>query len=504
MQFRLMMNRDQLDRCRKGGRDVTRQLQKFIDRHTSTAVEQAIVRMLGVTGLHRGKPLTQCVVELLGADRLRDGAAYWLGAIMVQEKCTAEAAALALVKKGSAPASNQGFPHAEIRRVTRHALDPYAKQVQAAAHARPNARRRNQCRLLASHQSTGDLAEDVRTIKAAQHEPFAGLTFRLPLAPDGSEWIGKGKGWRSKYDLSAAISQCTQAAGTHPAADTPFTLTFGGLNLLAPELGTLLATTSVAAIEYDALSAAKIDGVHVKRALIDQHFLYRLCARANMNVAIRSHEWNRCVDGYERGHELLLGQIVLEAMGAAAGLELDAMRPQHTLMLATADHVAREERIAYELAHAQLLREIFPQVTAGFVTDGTAEEVHLGALLAAVCDYQHVVVPLHINHKSVLGWTKDALHKLDQLIRWSGSLCDDISFVSHGKIGRRGLTLLERMEKLAIKLGQHDLLQLNRPSEQISLFEFTDGGAGLDGVVQKNKHYWNPVESWLCPVSASS
>lgn len=504
MQFRLTINHDQLGRCRKVTREVAKHLQKYTDRHTSVAIERAGLRALGVTSLHRGAPLTQAVIDALGPTRLREGAAYWLGYIMAKEKCSAETAALALLKKDKLPATSQGFPHGEIRAVTRNALAAYTAKLRTAAQQRPSLRRRNSCLLLAAHTSTGDLGQDLRVLKAAQHEPLAGILFRPPTARDGADWIGKGAGWRGKYDVGDASARLTAALPQRGEPAGPFGFTWGGFNLLAPELGVHLATTPVALIEHDALSATKIDGVHFKRALLDQQFLYRLCARAELGVAIRSHEWTACVDSYERGHELLMGQVLIEALGDAAGLPLDAMRPRHGLMLATPEQAARPDRLACELAHAQLVREIFPQITASFVTSGSIDDIHLGALIAALCDYQRVILPLHQHGKSALGWTADALQRIAQLVRMGGSLCDDLAFVGHGVIARRSGALLERMEKLAQRLAQHDLLTLEKPADLTSLFDITDSGTGADGILAKHKHYWNPLEAWLCQASASS
>ncbi len=130
MQSRLILDRDQIDQCRKIAREIATHLARYSSRHTSVAIEDATLRALGVHGLYKDRQLSEVVIERIGRDCLREGAAYWLGAAMVEWNCTALVAAKRIAKSGFAPRKDAKLPHGEIRRMTRAALAPFIKSIE--------------------------------------------------------------------------------------------------------------------------------------------------------------------------------------------------------------------------------------------------------------------------------------------------------------------------------------------------------------------------------------
>lgn len=488
MQFRLMLDRDQLTRSRKIAREIATHLQKYVVRHTSTAIERAALRAMGVHGLHAGKPLTEAVIEKIGKDRLRDGAGYWLGYAMWEGKKGAQAAAQHLVKSGVPEELPRGLPHGEIRRMAREAATPHFQHLAAAAEKRDSGGGRRR-RFIAAVE-TGNLARDCEAIKHLVKDGVDGVLLRAPIAADTEQLDAKTGGWRGqKYDLFDAIHKGAAAAdGRH--------FIWGGNHLLAPETIVACGAEPIHAVEYDCLTLARCGGVHFKRAIVDQQFLYRFMARVGIGVSVASDHWRPLIDSYQDGHELLVGMMLIEAMGEDAGLPLEKIVPRHTLVI---PQNGRADRLSLELAQAQLTRELFPQVPLGIAVDcatDAAVDITLAGAIANVVDFAAILLQRVGKEKDAAAAMQTALATARQANNWFGDCGDDLLFAANGKIIRRTHHLLEQAVKELQHVHRRDFLKLVA-AETKGLLAMPDTGAGIDGVVQKGKYYWNPIEDWL-------
>ena len=108
-----------VDKARQSARVIAEDTQKFIDKHTTVAVERTIVRLLGVDGIDEiERPLPNVVVDnIKKGGGLSEGAAFWLGNAMVALGKTSQEIA-------------EGIAKGEIDLVTVPVQDP-AKIVKA-------------------------------------------------------------------------------------------------------------------------------------------------------------------------------------------------------------------------------------------------------------------------------------------------------------------------------------------------------------------------------------
>lgn len=497
MQFRLMLDRDQLDHARKMAREIAGHLHKYVSRHTSLAVERAALRAFGIHGQVGGRPITEVIVEKIGTERLRDGAGYWLGYAMWEGKREPQAAAHHLAKVGLPDHLPRGLPHGEIRRMAREAAGGYLGRLAQAAALREAGTVRRRGPLVFAEVATGQLARDHEVMRALAKAGADGIVLRPPLAPHVEQLHHKTGGWRAhKYDLFDGITKGAETvaeAARH--RQSACQLIWGGNHLLTPEVGVACGMIPIHGIEYDCLTMARHGGVHFKRALVDQHFLYRFCARVGMTVHVASERWHAWVDGYTDGHEFLVGMMLIEALGALAGLPLERIIARHSLMIAN----GRGDRLALELAHAQLARELFPQVPLGIALPGVVahpQDAVLASAMAGLADYGHQFLPAPTGEKGSAVSPEERIAAVQRPATWLAEIGDDIGFAPNGKIIRRTHTLLEQALKELQHLHRRDFLKLVG-DEAKGLFAIPDTGAGLDGVVQKGKFYWHPVEEWM-------
>ena len=73
---KLNLDRDKIDQCRNVAARIVTPVQKYIDRHSTTSSERAVLRFMGVEGAHQEMPHVNLIVDRLDKDRLRKGIAW--------------------------------------------------------------------------------------------------------------------------------------------------------------------------------------------------------------------------------------------------------------------------------------------------------------------------------------------------------------------------------------------------------------------------------------------
>lgn len=502
MQFRLMLDRDQVDRCRKMAREIAVHLERYSSRHTSLSIEDASLRALGVHGEHKGRSLPEVVLDAIGRERLREGAPYWLGAVMVARNCTPLLAAKHIAKEGLPERKGEKLPHGEIRRMTRAALAPFLKSLDEAKSKRQPAaapqRWGADWQLLATLH-TGNVDDDVKRVQELmKHPDVGGATVQSPLPANTAAVVGRGRGWRAKYDAIAAIERLDRLVREHQRHHKKsFALTWDGCSLAGPLMAVAVATSHLASMAYDCCSLVGVTGVHLKRAIVDQAFVYRLFAKSGVGVAVASDRWRSAVNGYSHGHELLMGQLLIEAMGERAGIALDKMAPCHGLVIPRdAEHV--RSHLLDDIAHAQLVRELFPQVPLGFaVPTAPAGDIVMSTMIAALCGFPSGVVEWNETKKMTAQGFRATAAEIANARQLVSDLGSELAFVNNGQIARRSSMLVEHMARSLQQMHRRDLLQAVPSTEARGLFNAAEPSVGLDGVFQRHKYYWNPLLEWL-------
>ncbi len=502
MQFRLILDRDQIDRCRKIARELAGSLAKYSLRHTSVAIEEATLRAMGVHGHHKNLDLAEVVIDRIGRDRLREGAAYWLGAVMVERNCTPLLAAKHIAKEGFPDRKGEKLPHGEIRKMARASFAAFFQAIAEAKAQRQSAlppQRWGADWQLMMQLHTGNMERDVKKVRDFAADPELGsVVVRSPLPSTSAQLVGRGRGWRATYDLLHVIDRLDHAVREMPKSrKRPFAVMWNGLSLAAPSLAVALAKSHLAGMEYDCLSLTHVEGVHMKRAIVDQTFIYQLLAKAGLSVSVGSDRWTSLVDGYTHGHELLMGQLLIEAMGEGAGFALEQVSARHSLVIPRRDEGYRSYLID-EIAHAQLLREFFPQVPLEFALSA-AHDIATATMIATLCGFSCGMLDWNETDKAHVAKSEAAKKQIMQLQDVTASLGTELTFVANGNIARRANMLTERMTRSLQQMQRRDLLRPAEAGAGRGLFSFTDEGAGIDGVLQRHKYYCNPLLEWIAP-----
>ena len=86
MKSKLNLDFKVVESARNHARNIARDMQEFIERHTTVSTERTILRLLGIDGVDDvDNPLPNVVVDQIkDAGALSTGVAYWIGNAIVQ------------------------------------------------------------------------------------------------------------------------------------------------------------------------------------------------------------------------------------------------------------------------------------------------------------------------------------------------------------------------------------------------------------------------------------
>ena len=100
MKSKLNLDPKVVDSARSHAANIAKDMQDFIDRHTTVSTERTILRLLGVDGVDDvDTPLPNVVVDQLKEEgALPTGVAYWIGNAIVQTGKTPQEIAEEILK----------------------------------------------------------------------------------------------------------------------------------------------------------------------------------------------------------------------------------------------------------------------------------------------------------------------------------------------------------------------------------------------------------------------
>src|SRR3989338_10150525 len=85
---KLNLDRDKVDTCRELAEGLVRPIQKYIEMHSTVAIERATLRLFGLTGASSDgptpTPLTNLFVDKIDRYKLSLGAATWVAAAKIK------------------------------------------------------------------------------------------------------------------------------------------------------------------------------------------------------------------------------------------------------------------------------------------------------------------------------------------------------------------------------------------------------------------------------------
>lgn len=477
---------------------------------TTTAIERAVLRLLGVDGVDEaGVPWVNLIVDrLLDKGLLDRGAAYWLVKAHVSTGMPLERAAAAAAGGGLDLGAGSGSDEGRV--VER--MEALARQGLAGVDQAGRARDEWKERLGLGAEplryvivATGDIHEDALQAKAAvrqgadvvaviRHTAQSLLDY---VPEDGSiQGVGGTVANRENFRvMRQALDEVSEEAGRYVL------LTNYCSGLCMPEMAVLGAQERLDMMLNDSMYGVIFRDINMVRTFIDQHFSRAVLARAGIIINTGEDNYLTTADAYEKAHTVLASQFINEEFALRSGLRPEQIGLGHAFEMSP----KLEDGFLYELAQAQLVRQIFPRCPVkympptkymtGNIFQGNVQDALFNAVSILTAQGIHLLgMPTEAVHTPHVHDRYLALQNVDYVFRAMRHLSDEIAFLSGGRIEKRAGRVLSDAVDMLEEIAEIGLMEAIGRAMFADISRTREGGKGLGGIVDKSGGYFNPFE----------
>jgi beta-lysine 5,6-aminomutase alpha subunit len=482
--------------------------------HTTVSVERAVLRLAGLEGADdEGQPWPN---RLTGAVREQAGLEHGV-ALPVWD---------ALITGGHRDLAALARAAAEGRAKFRIPAGRDADAARAAALAavgggitRLDASRAERDRMIDATAdppppliylivATGDIYEDIPQAQAAARAGADVIAVirstgqsLLDYVPEGATRDGYAGTYATQRNFAlmrAALDDTSRELGRYVR------LTNYASGLCMPEIAVLAGLERLDMMLNDCMYGIIFRDINPRRTFIDQRFSRQVHARAGIMINTGEDNYLTTADAVDAAHTVIVSQFLNEYFGREAGLtdaqlglghafEIDPQIPDSFLL---------------ELAHAQLVRELFPDAPLKYMppTKHMTGNVFAGYLLDAFFNLCGLLTGQSILligmmtegiHTPFLSDRDLALENVQYVRRAAGRLADDFRPGPESPVTRRAHQVLGEAVELLRRVSRDGMLNAIADGTFGVTKRPPDGGRGLDGVVRHADGYFNPATELL-------
>lgn len=489
-------------------KQIAENVQQFADKYTTVAVERTLCRLVGIDGVDgNGVPLPNIVVdELTSKGVLSQGALHFIGNAIIETGLTPEVIA-----------QKVGEGTFDIIKVKTHSQNEVEKALSPFVTAsvtrisQNRKRRENYIATIGEGEkpylyvivATGNIYEDVIQAQAAARQGADIIAVirttgqsLLDFVPYGATTEGFG-GTIATQENFRIMRTALDEVGVEVGRYIRLCNYCSGLCM--PEIAVMGALEGLDVMLNDALYGILFRDINMQRTIVDQYFSRVINGFAGVIINTGEDNYLTTADAFEQAHTVLASDLINEQLALMAGLPEEQMGLGHAFEM-TPD---MKNGFLYELAQAQMTREIFPKAPLKYMppTKFMTGNIFKGNVQDALFNQISIWTGQGIQ---LLGMLTEAIHTPFMSDRYlaienakyifnnMNSIGEEMEFKKDGLIQTRAKTVLN--DAIALledvnKLGLFEALQrgifadIKRP---------INGGKGLAGVSQKGEGYYNP------------
>lgn len=266
-----------------------------------------------------------------------------------------------------------------------------------------------------------------------------------------------------------------------------------------PEIAAMGALERLDMMLNDALYGILFRDINMQRTLVDQYFSRVINGFAGIIINTGEDNYLTTDDAVEAAHTVLASQFINEQFALKAGIPEEQMGLGHAFEM----DPSLENGFLYELAQAQMAREIFPNAPLKYMppTKFMTGNIFKGHIQNALFNLVAVTTGQSIQ---LLGMLTEAIHtphlqdrylsieNAQYIFNNARDLGEEITFKEDGIMQKRAQKVLEDAEKLLNQIADEGLFQTIEQGKFGGVKRQRTGGKGLDGVAQKGQNYFNP------------
>ncbi|MCQ2329057.1 MAG: lysine 5,6-aminomutase subunit alpha [Paludibacteraceae bacterium] len=497
-----------VDYAKSVAKNIADDVQGFVEQYTTVAVERTICRLLGVDGVDaNGVPLPNVLVDQIKENGvLGEGIVFFLGNAMCELKQQPQEIAEQVADGKLDITKVKVYSQAERDAALKPIIDANIERIKAR-----RARRENYLKTIGEGPkpylyvivATGNIYEDVVQAQAAARQGADVIAVirttgqsLLDYVPYGATTEGFGGTFATQENfriMRKALDEVGEEVGHYVRLCNYCS------GLCMPEIAAMGALEGLDVMLNDALYGILFRDINMQRTLVDQFFSRVINAFAGVIINTGEDNYLTTADAYEEAHTVLASDLINEQLAAMAGLPEEQMGLGHAFEM----DPMLENGFLYELAQAQMTREIFPKATLKYMPPtkfmtGNIFRGHIqDAMFNIIGNWTHQGIQL-------LGMPTEAIHTPFMSDRFLSienakyifnnmkSIGEEVEFKDGGIVKTRAAKVLNDTIALLEKLKDEGLFNALEKGMFADVKRPKNGGKGLNGVAKKCSHYTNP------------
>ncbi len=508
MKSKLNLDPKVVDSARQHAANVAKDMQAFIDKHTTVSTERTVLRLLGVDGVDDVEnPLPNVVVDQIKeAGGLPTGAAYWMGNAMIQTGLKPQEIA-EKVAAGELKITELGTC---TQKEAEEAIMPIC--LETLATIRKSTEKRNEyLKKLGEGKrpylyvivATGNIYEDVVQAQAAARQgadiiavirtTAQSLLDYVPFGPTTEGFGGTYATQENFRIMRKALDEVGEEVGRY------IRLCNYSSGMCMPEIAAMGAIERLDVMLNDAIYGILFRDINMQRTLVDQ-FMSRVII-GYCGIIFNSGEDNYLTtdDAYESAHTVTASQFINEQFAVLANISEEQMGLGHAFEM----DPGMENGFLYELAQAIMAKEIFPNAALKYMppTKFMTGNIFKGNVQDALFN---LVAIWSGQSLQLLGMLTEAIHTPHMHDRYLSienaqyifnncrDLGSEVEFKQDGIIQKRAQLVLKKADELLADVEKEGLFSTIEQGKFGGVKRPKDGGHGLDGVCAKGENYFNP------------
>ncbi|PLX07044.1 MAG: D-lysine 5,6-aminomutase subunit alpha [Marinilabiliales bacterium] len=505
---KLGLDFNKVDEAKKLAENIATDVQSFVENYTTVSVERTLCSLIGIDGVDENDiPLPNVVVDQLHENgAVGQGVLYYLGNAIIESGLSVQEIA-EKVTSGEMDLSKMNSHSAEkaqeaIMPLVNASIDRIKANV---------AKRDNYLNTIGEGEkpylyvivATGNIYEDVVQAQAAARQGADIIAVirttgqsLLDYVPYGATTEGFGGTFATQENfriMRKALDEVGEEVGKY------IRLCNYCSGLCMPEIAAMGAIERLDVMLNDALYGILFRDINMQRTIIDQYFSRVINGFAGVIINTGEDNYLTTADAFDEAHTVLASDLINEQLALLAGMPEEQMGLGHAFEM----NPELENGFLYELAQAQMTREIFPKATLKYMppTKFMTGNVFRGHVQDALFNEISIWTGQGIQ---LLGMMTEAIHTPFMSDRYLAienaqyifnnmkNIGDEVEFKKDGMIQKRAQKVLDDAYVLLDEIKNEGLFDALEKGMFGDVKRPKNGGKGLAGVVAKSDNYFNP------------
>lgn len=505
---KLGLNFHKVAKARQIAGNIAADMQKFVVNFTTVAVERTLCRLMGIDGIDDNEaPLPNVLVDTLkNHSLLNHGVLYYLGNAILDTGLTPQAIT-----------ENVASGKYDITKVNAHSsaeIDEALKPYINASIERIKANRKRREDFIANIGegqrpyiyvivATGNIYEDVVQAQAAARQGADIIAVirttgqsLLDYVPYGATTEGFGGTYATQENfriMRTALNEVSTEVGRY------IRLCNYCSGLCMPEIAVMGALEGLDVMLNDALYGILFRDINMQRTMVDQYFSRVINGFAGVIINTGEDNYLTTADAYEEARTVLASDLINEQLALLAGLPENQMGLGHAFEM----DPEMQNGFLYELAQAQMTREIFPNAPLKYMppTKFMTGNIFRGQIQNALFNEISIWTGQGIQ---LLGMITEAVHTPFMSDRYLAienaryifnnmkNIGEETEFKDGGIIQTRAQKVLDEALDLLMQIEKEGLFNALEKGIFADVKRPKNGGKGLNGIARKGENYRNP------------